>query len=63
MPKLHSSELLIGDGVLVDAQRTRWDHPHWALHRIERGQRSYAWVVLDGTATRFSLNQIIALGK
>ena len=63
MPKLHSSELQIGDGVLVAAPRTRRDHRHGTLHRIERGQRSYVWVYLDGTATRFTLNRIISLGK
>ena len=58
MQDLHKPELQIGDQVLVDAPRTRWDHRHGTLHRIERGQRSYAWVILDCTATRFPVGQV-----
>ena len=61
MQDLHNPELQIGDVVLVDAPRTRWDHRHGTLHRIERGQRSYAWVILDGTATRFPVGQVSRL--
>ena len=61
MREMHSPELQIGDVVLVDAPRTRWDHRHGTLHRIERGQRNYAWVILDGTATRFLLGQLSRL--
>lgn len=59
MQELHIPELRIGEEVLVDAPRTRWDNRHGTLHRIEMGQRSYAWVILDGTATRFPLDRII----
>ena len=61
MQDLHNPELRIGDGVRVHAPRTRWDHRHGTLHRIERGQRSYAWVILDGTATRFPVGQVSRL--
>ena len=61
MQDLHNPELQIGEEVLVDAPRTRWDQLHGALHRIERGQRSYAWVILDGTATRFPLGHLSRL--
>ena len=61
MQDLHNPELQIGDVVLVDAPRTRWDHRHGTLHRIERGQRNYAWVILDGTATRFPVGQVSRL--
>ena len=59
MQDLHNPELLIGEVVLVDAPRTRWDHRHGTLHRIERGQRTFAWVVLDGIAIRFPMEQVI----
>ena len=58
MREMHSPELQIGDVVLVDAPRTRWDHRHGTLHRIEMGQGSFGWVILDGTATRFQLRQL-----
>ena len=58
MREMHSPELRIGEEVLVDAPRTRWDHRHGTLHRIERGQRIFGWVILDGTATRFPLGQL-----
>ena len=58
MQELHSPELQIGEKVLVDAPRTRWDNRHGTLHRIESGQRSFGWVILDGTATRFPLGQL-----
>jgi hypothetical protein len=61
MQILHSPELQIGEEVLVDAPRTRWDHRHGTLHRVERGQRNYAWVILDGTATRFPVDQVFRL--
>ena len=61
MQDLHNPELQIGDQVLVDAPRTRWDNRHGTLHRIERGQRSYAWVILDGTATRFPVGRVSRL--
>ena len=58
MQDLHKPELQIGDQVLVDAPRTRWDHRSGTLHRIENGQRSFGWVILGGTATRFHLRQL-----
>ena len=58
MQELHNPELQIGEEVLVDAPRTRWDNRHGTLHRIENGQRSFGWVILDGTATRFHLRQL-----
>ena len=61
MQKLHNPELQIGDQALVDAPRTRKDHRQGTLHRIERGQRSYAWVNLDGTATLFPVGQVSRL--
>ena len=61
MQDLHNQELQIGDQVLVDATRTRWDNRHGTLHRIEYGQRSFGWVILDGTATRFLLGQLSRL--
>ena len=61
MRGMHSPELQIGDVVLVDAPRTRWDNRHGTLHRIENGQRSFGWVILDGTATRFPLGQLSRL--
>ena len=53
MQELHIPELRIGEEVLVDAPRTRWDHRHGTVHRIESGQRIFGWVILDGTATRW----------
>ena len=61
MPKLHSSELQVGVELLVDAHRTRWTHEHGRFHRIERGQRSFAWAVLDGTATSLPVGQVSRL--
>ena len=61
MQGLHNRELQIGDVVLVEAPRTRWDNRHGILHRIERGQRSFGWVILDGTATRFPLGHLSRL--
>ena len=61
LQELHNPELQIGEEVLVDAPRTRWDHRHGKLHRIENGQRSFGWVILDGTATRFPLGQLSRL--
>ena len=61
MQELHNPELQIGEEVLVDAPRTRWDNRHGTLHRIEIGQLSFGWVILDGTATRFLLGQLSRL--
>ena len=61
MREMHSPELQIGEKVLVDAPRTRWDHRHGTIHHIESGQHSFGWVVLDGTATRFPLDQLSRL--
>jgi hypothetical protein len=61
MQKLHNPELQIGEVVLVDAPRTRWDIRHGTLHRIEYGHRSFGWVILDGTATRFAVGQVSRL--
>ena len=61
MQGLHNPELRIGNVVLVDAPRTRWDQRHGTLHRIEMGERSFAWVILDGTATRFPVGQVSRL--
>jgi hypothetical protein len=58
MQELHNQELQIGDVVLVDAPHTRWDNRHGSLHRIESGQRSFVWVIIDGIATRFLLDQV-----
>ena len=61
MQELQNPELQIGEEVLVDAPRTRWDNRHGTLHRIESGQRSFGWVILDGTATRFPLGHLSRL--
>ena len=61
MQELHNLGLQIGEEVLIDAPRTRWDNRHGTLHRIESGQRSFGWVILDGTATRFLLGQLSRL--
>ena len=61
MQGLHNPELRIGNVVLVDAPRTRWDQRHGTLHRIEMGERSFAWVILDCTATRFPVGQVSRL--
>ena len=61
MQELQNPELQIGEEVLVDAPRTRWDNRHGTLHRIEIGQLSFGWVILDGTATRFLLGQLSRL--
>lgn len=53
MQGMHNPELQIGDEDLVGAHRTRWNNRYGTLHCIERGQRSFAWVILDCTATHF----------
>jgi len=58
MQGLHSLELQIGEEVLVDALRTRWNCRHGTLHHIERGQRCYAWLILDRAAIRFPFGQV-----
>jgi hypothetical protein len=60
MQQLHNLELRVGDRVLIDWSRTRWDHRQgtiWEL-RHEPGQVPYALVLIDGIATRFPVQRL-----
>ena len=50
----------IGDLVLVDLPRTRWDHRQGILKQIrrEQGQPSQGFVYLDCMLVRFPLEQL-----
>jgi hypothetical protein len=58
----------VGDRVLVDLPRTRWDHREGVLREIrnEAGQSSQGFVYLDCMLVRFPLTQLqstrIAMG-
>ena len=61
MQELHSPELVVGEVVLIDWPRTRWDHRSGRLHalRHEPGERLFGYVLLDGIAMRIPLERII----
>ncbi len=50
----------VGDRVLVDLPRTRWDHRQGVLREIrhEAGQPSQGFVYLDCMLVRFQLKQL-----
>ena len=57
MQEVHASELelQVGDLVLIDWPRTRWDHRRGRLDELreEPGRRSYGFVLLDGITVRY----------
>jgi hypothetical protein len=52
--------LVVGERVLVDLPRTRWDHRKGSLHEIrhEAGQPSQGFVYLDCMVVRFPLARL-----
>ena len=50
----------VGDRVLVDLPRTRWDHRQGLLHEIrqEAGQPSQGFVYLDCMLVRFPMGTL-----
>jgi hypothetical protein len=57
---MESVEPQIGERVLVDLPRTRWDHRQGILREIrtEPGQPSQGFVYLDCMLVRFRLEQL-----
>jgi hypothetical protein len=65
MQDLHSSKPEVGDMVAIIWPRTRWDHRQGRLHELrhEQGQRSHAFVLLDGIAVGVPLEQLTEVPK
>ena len=61
MQGLHNPELVVGEVVVIDWPRTRWDHRSGRLHELrhEPGERLFGYVLLDGIAMRIPLERII----
>lgn len=57
MQEVHSQRLEVGDLVLINWPRTRWDHRRGRLLELrhEPGQGSYGFVLLDGITVLFRL--------
>ncbi len=60
MQDMHSQQLEVGDLVLIDWPRTRWDHRRGRLHELrqEPSHEGYGFVLLDCIAVRFSLERL-----
>ena len=60
MQELDSSDLRVGDLVVIDWPRTRWDHRRGRLQevRLEQGQPPHAFVQLDAMAVLFPMDRL-----
>lgn len=60
MQELDSSDFQVGDLVLIDWPRTRWDHRRGRVQevRLEQGQRPNAFVQLDAMAVLFPIDRL-----
>jgi len=60
MQELHSPDLQVGDLVLIDWPRTRWDHRRGQVQeiRLEPGATPQALVQLDGMAVLFAMEHL-----
>lgn len=61
MQFLRSPEFVVGEVVVIDWPRSRWDHRCGQLHELrnEPGERLFGYVLLDGIAMRIPLERII----
>jgi hypothetical protein len=60
MQDLNKTQPEVGDLVRIDWPRTRWDNRQGRLQelRVEPGQRSCGFVLLDGIAVRFPVDRL-----
>jgi len=60
MQELHCQDLQVGDLVLIDWPRTRWDHRRGQVQkiRLEPGHTPRAFVQLDGMAVLFPMQHL-----
>jgi hypothetical protein len=60
MQTVKSNKLEVGDIVVIDWPRSRWDHRCGRLLELrdENGQQSYSFVLLDGMAVCFRLERV-----
>jgi hypothetical protein len=60
MQELHTPRAKVGDMVLIDWPRSRWDGRVGLLHELrqETGDRHYGYVILDCIAMRIPMERI-----
>ena len=60
MQEPHKPGFQVGDHVVIDWPRTRWDHRRGRVQelRLERGQRPNAFVHLDAMAVLFPIDRL-----
>ena len=60
MQELHCSDPKVGDMVLIDWPRTRWDHRQGVVREIktEESSEPYGMVVLDGIAVGIRIGRL-----
>jgi len=60
MQEMHKPGFQVGDHVVIDWPRTRWDHRHGRVQelRLERGNRPHAFVLLDAMAVLFPMDRL-----
>jgi len=60
MQELHRPGIQVGDLVLIDWPRTRWDHRRGQVQemRLEPGHTPQAFVQLDGMAVLFPMEHL-----
>jgi hypothetical protein len=60
MQKVHNQQLEVGVLVRIDWPRTRWDNRQGRLHELreEPGQKSHAFVLLDGIAVAIHIEKL-----
>ncbi len=65
MQEVHNQQLEVGNLVRINWPRTRWDNRQGRLHELrhEKGQRSHAFVLLDGIAVGIPLEQLTEVPK
>jgi len=60
MQELHQHDFRVGDHVVIDWPRTRWDHRRGRVQelRLGQGHRPHAFVHLDAMAVLFPIDRL-----
>ena len=60
MQEVHNQQLEVGNLVRINWPRSRWDNRQGRLHELreEPGQKSHAFVLLDGIAVAIHIEKL-----
>jgi len=60
MQELHKPDFQVGDYVVIDWPRTRWDHRRGRVQELrqERERRPHAFVLLDAMAVLLPIDRL-----